>query len=72
MASAGEARQQLLFPARPQIPATLWVVVFVSGGALIFLPVSDAPEGKVVWRTMLIAVIVVMTLPDCGLSQGRS
>ena len=69
VASAGTARQQLLFLARPQIPAILWVVVFVSGGLLIFLQVSDADSrGKVVWRIMLIAVIVVMTLEVTSLA----
>ena len=68
VASAGTARQQLLFLARPQIPAILWVVVFVSGGLLIFLQVSDAPQGKIVWRTTLIAVIVVMTLEVTSLA----
>ena len=69
VASAGNARQQLLFLARPQIPAILWVVVFVSGGLLIFLQVSDAhSQGKIVWRTMLIAVIVVMTLEVASLA----
>jgi hypothetical protein len=67
--SAGTARQQLLFLARPQIPAILWVVVFVSGGLLIFLQVSDADShGKIVWRTTLIAVIVVMTLEVTSLA----
>jgi hypothetical protein len=69
VASAGTSRQQLLFLARPQIPLILWVVVFVSGGLLIFLQVSDADShGKVVWRTMLIAVIVVMTLEVTSLA----
>ena len=68
VASAGSARQQLLFLARPQIPAILWVVVFVSGGVLIFLQVSDAPKGKIVSRTMLIAVIIVMTLEVASLA----
>jgi Protein of unknown function (DUF4239) len=69
VASAGTARQQLLFLARPQIPAILWVVVFVSGGLLIFLQVSDAQsQGKIVWRTMLIAVIVLMTLEVTSLA----
>jgi len=68
VASAGDARQQLLYLARPQIPAIMWVVVFVSGGVLIFLQVSDAPPGKIVRRTMLIAVIVVMTLEVASLA----
>lgn len=69
VSTAGTARQQLLFLARPQIPAILWVVVFASGGLLIFLQVSDADsQGKLVWRTMLIAVIVVMTLEVTSLA----
>jgi hypothetical protein len=66
--AAGSARQQLLFLARPQIPPILWIVVFVSGGVLIFLQVSDAPAGKIVSRTMLVAVIVVMTLEVASLA----
>jgi hypothetical protein len=42
--------------------------VFVSGGLLIFLQVSDAPQGKIVWRTMLIAVVVLMTLEVASLA----
>jgi hypothetical protein len=69
VASAGNSRQQLLFLARPQIPAILWVVVFVSGGLLIFLLVSDAhSQSKTVWRTTLVAVIVVMTLEVASLA----
>jgi hypothetical protein len=69
VANAGNARQQLLFLARPQIPAILWVVVFVSGGLLIFLQVSDAnSQRKIVWRATLIAVIVVMTLEVASLA----
>jgi hypothetical protein len=68
VADAGSVRQQLLYLARPQIPAILWVVVFVSGGVLIFLQVSDAPAGKIVSRTMLIAVIVVMSLEVASLA----
>jgi hypothetical protein len=69
VASAGSARQQLLFLARPQIPVILWVVVFVSGGLLIFLQVSDADShGKIIWRTTLVAVIVVMTLEVTSLA----
>ena len=69
VASAGNTRQQLLFLARPQIPGILWVVVFVSGGLLIFLQVSDAKsQVKIVWRTTLIAVIVVMTLEVASLA----
>lgn len=69
VASAGTARQQLLYLARPQIPAILWVVVFVSGGLLVFLQVSDADShGKTVWRITLIAVVVVMTLEVTSLA----
>ncbi len=68
VADAGSARQQLLYLARPQIPAILWVVVFVSGGVLIFLQVSDTAPGKVVTRITLIAVIVVMSLEVASLA----
>jgi hypothetical protein len=68
VSTAGSVRQQLLFLARPQIPAILWFVVFVSGGVLIFLQVGDAPEGKHVSRTMLASVIIVMTLEVAALA----
>ena len=57
-------------PGRSGPPAAiLWTVVFVSGGLLIFLQVSDArSQAKVVWRTTLIAVIVVMTLEVTSLA----
>lgn len=66
--NAGEARQQLLFLAQPQIPTVLWVVVFVSGGLLIFLQVGDSQsQGKIARRTMLAAVILLMTLEIASL-----
>jgi hypothetical protein len=69
LTSAGIARQQLLFLARPQIPTILWVVVFVSGGLLIFLQVGDSQsKGKIARRTMLAAVIVLMTLEVASLA----
>lgn len=69
LTNAGTARQQLLFLAQPQIPAILWVVVFVSGGLLIFLQVSDSQsQGKIARRSMLTAVIVLMTLEVASLA----
>jgi hypothetical protein len=69
LTNADVARQQLLFLARPQIPTILWVVVFVSGGLLIFLQVGDSQsKGKIARRTMLAAVIVLMTLEVASLA----
>ena len=69
LTDADTARQQLLFLAQPQIPAILWVVVFVSGGLLIFLQVSDSQsQGKIARRSMLTAVIVLMTLEVASLA----
>jgi flagellar basal body-associated protein FliL len=63
LTNAGNTRQQLLFLARPQIPTILWVVVFVSGGLLIFLHVGNSQsKGKIARRSMLTAVIVLMTM----------
>jgi hypothetical protein len=63
LTEADNARQQLLFLARPQIPTILWVVVFVSGGLLIFLHVGNSQsKGKIARRSMLTAVIVLMTM----------
>jgi hypothetical protein len=69
LTNADNARQQLLFLAQPQIPAILWIVVFVSGGLLIFLQVSDSQsQGKIARRTMLTAVVVLMTLEVASLA----
>lgn len=69
LTNADTARQELLFLAQPQIPAILWVVVFVSGGLLIFLQVSDSQsQGKIARRSMLTAVIVLMTLEVASLA----
>src|ERR1700733_13099994 len=69
LTDSGNSRQQLLFLAQPQIPAILWVVVFVSGGLLIFLQVSDSQsQEKIARRSMLTAVIVVMTLEVASLA----
>jgi hypothetical protein len=69
LTNADNARQQLLFLAQPQIPTILWVVVFVSGGLLIFLQVSDSQsQGKIARRSMLTAVIVLMTLEVASLA----
>jgi hypothetical protein len=68
LTNADVARQQLLFLAQPQIPAILWVVVFASSGLLIFLQVGDSQsKGKIARRTMLTAVIVLMTLEVASL-----
>jgi hypothetical protein len=63
LSSAGSTRQQLLFLAQPQIPAVLWVIVFVSSGLLFFLQVSDSQaQRKIIRRTVLTAVTVLMTV----------
>ena len=68
LSNADNARQQLLFLAQPQIPAILWVIVFVSGGLLIFLQVGDSQsQRKIIRRTILAAVTVLMTLEVASL-----
>jgi hypothetical protein len=68
LSNADSARQQLLFLARPQIPAVLWVIVFVSGGLLFFLQVSDSQaRRKIIRRTVLTAVTVLMTVEVASL-----
>jgi hypothetical protein len=63
VSSADSTRQQLLFLAQPQIPAVLWVIVFVSSGLLFFLQVSDSQgQRKIIRRTVLTAVTVLMTV----------
>jgi hypothetical protein len=62
LAEMGTVRQKLLFDAQPQVPAILWVLVFVSSTVLIFLHVSDSQSQRpIVRRTLLTAVAVVMT-----------
>jgi hypothetical protein len=63
VSTADSTRQQLLFLAQPQIPAVLWVIVFVSSGLLFFLQVSDSQgQRKIIRRTVLTAVTVLMTV----------
>jgi hypothetical protein len=62
LADAGTVRQKLLFDAQPQVPAILWVLVFISSIVLFFLLVSDSQgQRPIVRRTVLIAVAVLMT-----------
>ena len=69
LSSADSTRQQLLFLARPQIPEILWVVVFLSSGLLFFLQVSDSQEQrKIIRRTVLTAVTVLMTVEVASLA----
>ena len=63
LSNADNARQQLLFLAQPQIAPVLWAIVFISGGLLIFLQVGDSQsQRKIIRRTILTAVIVLMTV----------
>jgi hypothetical protein len=69
VSSADSTPQQLLFLARPQIPAILWVIVFVSGGLLFFLQVGDSQaQRKIIRRTVLTAVTVLMTVEAASLA----
>jgi hypothetical protein len=69
LSTADSTRQQLLFLARPQIPAILWAIVFVSGGLLIFLQVGDSQaQRKIIRRTVLAAVTVLMTVEVASLA----
>ena len=59
---AGTARQRLLYLASPQIPTVLWVLVFVSAIALMFLIVSEfRSRRRIIQRTVLVAVILLLT-----------
>jgi hypothetical protein len=69
LGDAGKARQQLLFLAQPQIPVILWAIVFVSGGLLIFLLVSDShSQRKIIRRIVLAAVTVLVTVEVASLA----
>jgi hypothetical protein len=69
LSNADNARQQLLFLAQPQIPAILWAIVFLSSGILIFLQVSDSQsQRKIIRRTIVTAVIVLMTVEVASLA----
>jgi hypothetical protein len=59
---AGAAREQLLYLASPQVPTVLWVLVFVTAAALIFLIVSEfRSRAKLIQRAVLVAVVLVLT-----------
>jgi hypothetical protein len=69
LSNADNARQQLLFLAQPQIPGILWAIVFLSSGILIFLQVSDSQsQRKIIRRTIVTAVIVLMTVEVASLA----
>jgi hypothetical protein len=69
LGDAGKARQQLLFLAQPQIPAILWAIVFVCGGLLIFLLLSDSQsQRKTIRRIVLAAVAVLVTVEVASLA----
>lgn len=59
---AGTAREQLLYLASPQIPTVLWVLVFVTASALMFLIVSEFQSRRpLIHRAVLAAVALVLT-----------
>ena len=70
---ASEARQQLLFFTRPEIPTPLWVVIYVGVFLLVFLIAihyTDTPGGRLtalasvsVLLTVVIAVIATLDRP---------
>jgi hypothetical protein len=70
---ASEARQQLLFFTEPEIPAPLWVVIYVGVFLLVFLIAlhyTDDPRGRVtalaglsVLLTVVVAVLAVLDRP---------
>jgi hypothetical protein len=69
LSNADTSRQQLLFLAQPQIPAILWAIVFISGGLLIFLQISDSQsQRKIIRRTVLAAVTVLITVEVASLA----
>jgi hypothetical protein len=70
---ASEARQHLLFFTEPEIPAPLWVVIYVGVFLLVFLIAlhyTDDPRGRVtalaglsVLLTVVVAVLAVLDRP---------
>jgi hypothetical protein len=74
---ADKARQQLLFFTEAEIPAVLWVVIFV-GAFLLFLLIAmhyaGRPAGRVVAlgsvATLLTVVVAVLSLLDQPYSAG--
>jgi hypothetical protein len=69
LSNADNARQQLLYLARPQIPAILWAIVFLSSGILIFLQISDSQsQRKIIRLTVLGSVIALMTVEVASLA----
>ena len=77
MTDADMARQELLFFSEPEIPAVLWVVIFV-GAFLLFLLIAlhyaGRPAGRVVALgsvvTLLTVVVAVLSMLDQPYSAG--
>lgn len=69
----GTARQQLLFLARPTVPTILWVVVFLSAAAVMFLAVSEyRSRPKIVKMAVVVALTVLLTFEiGCLVSLDR-
>jgi hypothetical protein len=69
LSNADNARQQLLFLAQPQIPAVLWVIVFISAGLLFFLQIADSQsQRRIIRRIVIGAVVVLMTVEVASLA----
>jgi hypothetical protein len=70
---AGQARQQLLFFTKPEIPTALWAVVYVGAFLLVFLIAihyTDHPRGRIpalgslmVLVTVVVAVLAMLDRP---------
>jgi hypothetical protein len=74
---AGQSRQQLLFLTDPEIPAALWLVVYVGGFLLVFLIASaymDNPGGRVIalgsLTVLLTVVVAVLSSLDRPFAAG--
>ena len=77
LSDAGESRQQLLFFTEPEIPAALWVMIYVGVFLLVLLIAvhyADHPQGRVTalgsMAVLLTVVVVVLTMLDRPFGAG--
>jgi flagellar basal body-associated protein FliL len=68
LSNADNARQQLMFLAQPQIPAILWVTIFLGAGLLLFFQICDSQsQRKTTRRVILVALTALITIEVASL-----
>lgn len=77
IADAGQSRQQLLFFTEPEVPAILWLLIYLGAFLLVFLLAThyaEHPRGRYAAlgsvAALLTVIVVVLTLLDHPYEYG--